>query len=113
MNLPAPETSGMPSRAEITASVDRYMAQHKPTAQQPLPAAKVEPPAPPAPAITVVDFVCEDDVRRAVREERKIYIGPRAIVTPSARDYANQHDVLVLTHVANQGGPSKKAAATE
>jgi hypothetical protein len=31
-------------------------------------------------------FVCEDDVRQAAREGRKILIGERTIVTPAARD---------------------------
>jgi hypothetical protein len=44
----------------------------------------------------VVDFVCEADVRDAIREKRKIYIGPKAIVTPSARDLAGPSDILVL-----------------
>jgi len=43
-----------------------------------------------------VDFVCEDDVRIAIRDKRKIYIGPRTIVTPSARDLAGPSDILVL-----------------
>lgn len=43
-----------------------------------------------------VDFVCEADVRDAIREKRKIYIGPRTIVTPSARDLADPSDILVL-----------------
>jgi hypothetical protein len=43
-----------------------------------------------------VDFVCEADVRQAIQEQRKIYIGPRTIVTPSARDLANPSDILVL-----------------
>jgi hypothetical protein len=30
--------------------------------------------------------VCEDDVRLAVKEGRKLLIGERTIVTPSARD---------------------------
>ena len=50
--------------------------------------------APPAPK--PVDFVCEDDVRAAIREKRKIYIGPKTIVTPSARDLAGPSDILVL-----------------
>jgi hypothetical protein len=55
------------------------------------------PPAPPAePPPKPVDFVCEADVRAAIRENRKIYIGPRAIVTPSARDLAGPSDILVL-----------------
>jgi len=53
--------------------------------------------SPPATPVAVVDFVCEDDVRRAVRDSRKIFIGPKTIVTPAARDYANMHDALVMT----------------
>jgi hypothetical protein len=30
--------------------------------------------------------VCEDDVRAAVREGRKILVGERTIITPAARD---------------------------
>jgi hypothetical protein len=42
-----------------------------------------------------VDFVCEDDVRRARREGRRIVLSARAIVTPAARDEARGSDVLV------------------
>ena len=41
------------------------------------------------------DFVCEDDVRQAVRQGRKIVIGDRTIVTPAARDLGEHHRVLV------------------
>jgi acetaldehyde dehydrogenase (acetylating) len=52
--------------------------------------------APPAARIEkAVDFVCEDDVRQAIREGRKIVIGERTIVTPAARDLGDQHRVLV------------------
>lgn len=53
------------------------------------------PPAEPVPQ--PVDFVCEADVRAAIRENRKITIGPRTIVTPSARDLAAPNDILVVT----------------
>jgi ethanolamine utilization cobalamin adenosyltransferase len=43
-----------------------------------------------------VAFVCEADVQAAIRDNRKIHIGPKAIVTPSARDLANPSDILVL-----------------
>jgi ethanolamine utilization cobalamin adenosyltransferase len=43
-----------------------------------------------------VDFVCEADVKLAIREKRKIHIGPKTIVTPSARDLAGPDDTLVL-----------------
>jgi hypothetical protein len=43
-----------------------------------------------------VDFVCEADVKLAIHENRKIYIGPKTIVTPSARDLAGPDDILVM-----------------
>ncbi|HSL23607.1 MAG TPA: aldehyde dehydrogenase family protein [Vicinamibacterales bacterium] len=42
-----------------------------------------------------VDFVCEEDVRQALRHARKITIGERTIVTPAARDLGEQHKVFV------------------
>src|SRR6185503_6887813 len=51
---------------------------------------------PPAESGAVVSFVCEEDVRQAVRLGRKIVIGERTIITPSARDLANEHKVFVL-----------------
>jgi hypothetical protein len=41
------------------------------------------------------DFVCEDDVRQALRQGRKIMIGERSIVTPAARDLGEQHRLFV------------------
>jgi acetaldehyde dehydrogenase (acetylating) len=42
-----------------------------------------------------VDFVSEDDVRRALREGRTIRLAPKGIVTPSARDLAEGKQVLI------------------
>lgn len=53
-------------------------------------------PKPQSPEITIVDFVCENDVRAAIQQKRKIYIGPKTIVTPAARDLGEREDVLVL-----------------
>ena len=50
----------------------------------------------PAPEIAIVDFVCENDVRDAIARNRKIYIGPRTIVTPSARELAARDEIIVL-----------------
>ena len=44
---------------------------------------------------TVADFVCEDDVKHAIKQGRKIVIGDRTIVTPSARDLAEAQRVFV------------------
>jgi acetaldehyde dehydrogenase (acetylating) len=54
--------------------------------QTPLTSAALEKPA---------DFVCEDDVRQAIRQGRKITIGERSIVTPAARDLGEQHRLFV------------------
>ena len=43
-----------------------------------------------------VDFVCEEDVRRALRQGEKIYITSRTIVTPSARDLGGAREIFVL-----------------
>ncbi len=41
------------------------------------------------------EFVCEEDVRQAMRQGRKIVIGDRSIVTPAARDLGDQHKLFV------------------
>ena len=54
------------------------------------------PPAPPlAPVETPVAFVCEDDVRQAVKADRRIVVNDRTIITPAARDLGDQHRVFV------------------
>jgi acetaldehyde dehydrogenase (acetylating) len=51
------------------------------------------PPAPPAQAAPA-DFVCEEDVRTALKEGRRIVLGDRTIVTPAARDLGDSHRVF-------------------
>jgi len=53
-------------------------------------------PSAPATEVPITDFVCEADVRAAIDGGRKIYIGPKTIVTPSARELGNRFDILVL-----------------
>ena len=43
---------------------------------------------------TPLDFVCEDDVRRALQAGKKLVVSERAIVTPAARDLGEQHRVF-------------------
>ncbi len=54
-------------------------------------------PVPAAIAEPTSEFVCEEDVRQAVRGGRKIAIGAKTIVTPAARDLGEQHGVFVQT----------------
>jgi acyl-CoA reductase-like NAD-dependent aldehyde dehydrogenase len=101
-----------PAHATPTEIVDRFLASRQGTRTTAVVAecacdrsltvaAPKPPPVTASPKIAVaevviVDFVCESDVRDALRDSRKIYIGPRSIVTPSARDLADRHDILVL-----------------
>ena len=52
-------------------------------------------PEKPAPVEKPAEFVCEDDVRQAVRQGRKITIGEKTIVTPAARDLGEQHRLFI------------------
>jgi hypothetical protein len=51
-----------------------------------------------------MDFVCEEDVRQALRAGRKIVLAERAIVTPAARDLGESQRVFVE---AGRGGSGR------
>jgi acetaldehyde dehydrogenase (acetylating) len=51
--------------------------------------------SPPATCVKPVDFVSEDDVRQAIKRGEKIYVGPRTIITPSARDLGEPLEIFV------------------
>ena len=42
-----------------------------------------------------VDFVCEDDVRQAVENGRRIAVNDRTIITPAARDLGEPHGIFL------------------
>jgi acetaldehyde dehydrogenase (acetylating) len=81
--------------SNVPGIVDRFLSAKKSGG-----AIAGDPPAPPAPAPAlqpaIAAFVCENDVRDAMQGSRKIYVGPKTIVTPSARDLGNQFGILVL-----------------
>ncbi|HEU0123918.1 MAG TPA: aldehyde dehydrogenase family protein [Bryobacteraceae bacterium] len=114
------------TRARIAAAVDRYLTgTRNPSASpqktvanivdrflenkgivqtcEPCAASRQTPepkaPEPKTQPVTITDFVCEDDVRQAIRHNKKIYIGAKTIVTPSARELANgqRDEILVQT----------------
>ena len=43
-----------------------------------------------------LEFVCEEDVRVAIRDGRTLVVSERAIVTPAARDLGEQHRVFTI-----------------
>lgn len=61
------------------------------------------------PQVQVSAFVSETDVRSAITRQQKIFIGPKTIVTPSARDLGVAHEVFVETEL--HPPPSKPSGA--
>ena len=88
-----PAPVGITSQA-LAARIDQYLSSKGYRAPESAPAPPDPASVPEAPS-TPVAFVCEDDVRDAVRAGRKITIGARTIVTPSARDLGNAENVFV------------------
>ena len=93
----------LPGGTSVASSVvDRFLANRAGAVSAP-----VEVPAAPTVQVPldIAPFVCEDDVRQAMRREQKIHIGPRTILTPSARDLGAQYDILVMTDRPIGGKP--------
>ena len=119
-----PVTNGIPAEA-LAARIDAFLTSRgyrahnggitaaPPAARSPLGSPPAAPPAtpvvpPPAgtagnpatdrpasPAETPADFVCEEDVRAAIKAGRSLLIGERTIVTPAARDLGESSKVFV------------------
>ena len=68
------------------------MAQEEVRSEGSLPSGSVEPESPLEPA---VDFVCEDDVKRALSDRRRIVVNAKTIITPAAQDLAETKNVFV------------------
>jgi acetaldehyde dehydrogenase (acetylating) len=90
------ETPAPAARGVIEQVVDKWMErkQEKPAAQPATPPLSSYNQLQPASAKPVA-FVCEDDVRVAIDSKSHIVLGKRTIVTPSARDLGEAHDVFV------------------
>jgi len=86
-----PASGGPEARPVATVPAPPAAAPAPPPAS----AAAPKPAAPPAPVEKPTDFVCEDDVRQAMRQGRTILVGEKTIVTPAARDLAEAHKILV------------------
>jgi acetaldehyde dehydrogenase (acetylating) len=53
------------------------------------------PPMPPSTSETPAEFVCEDDVRAALKAGKTVLIGEKTIITPSARELGEEKKVFV------------------
>jgi hypothetical protein len=104
------------SRQEIAAIVDRFLANREPESAPPE-TDSVRPRNDQATSLSgnggasgstresagaqssangrkAAEFVSEDDVKRAIQKGEKIYVGPRTIITPSARDIGDPAEVF-------------------
>lgn len=99
-------------REEIAAIVDKFLSKKLADMPEPqVPAAAsgtapepakttiihhipAEPPKPNGGKPVPVDFVSEDDVRRAIDQGEKIYITEKTILTPSARDLGEEKEIF-------------------
>jgi len=110
-HLGIPRGTGMPAGpppATAAAAAEPTPAASSPAAEivsrvfrEKATAAAASPPAipaaPPKTEINISAFVSETDVRSAITRQEKIFIGPKTIVTPSARDLGLAHEVFVET----------------
>jgi hypothetical protein len=97
VEAPAPPSAPLP-KPEIEAEAgSMYSAPPPPVAAAVKePVSKAEPPAPTTTNgnKSAVDFVSEDDVRRAIQKGEKIYVNGKTIITPAARDLADPAEVF-------------------
>ena len=82
-----PAPAGIPAQA-LTARIDQFLASRGLTAPG---LARPAPKESSAPA----GFICEDDVREAIRGGRKLLVGEKTIITPAARDLGDSHRVFI------------------
>ena len=91
----APASTGI-TAAALTSRIDQFLGSRgfAPRAEKTTPSrtAVQEPSGSAAP----LDFVCEEDVRLALKAGKKLVVSERAIVTPAARDLAEQHRVFTV-----------------
>ena len=82
-----PQPESISSEA-LTTRIDRFLATRGlAPALTPAPQAPYAPKAPDSEVPNSAEkFICEEDIRLAVKEGRKLVIGERTIVTPAARD---------------------------
>jgi acetaldehyde dehydrogenase (acetylating) len=85
-------TSGGLSPQVIGERIDQFLASRGISSPQ-MPASQTAPAA--SPTGRAAEFVCEDDVRQAVRMGQKILLDARTIVTPSARDLGDEKRVFI------------------
>ena len=80
---PAPKQNGAPQGN----GAERAPEPPPPAVSKPIPSASSN-------GAKAVDFVSEDDVRRAIQKGDKIYVNAKTIITPAARDIGEPVEVF-------------------
>jgi acetaldehyde dehydrogenase (acetylating) len=81
--VPSPVEAGLPAKA-VSGQVEAYAQDSRASDGSPT-----------DPGPKPVDFVCEEDVRLAIKAGRRIAVHDRTLITPSARDLAGAHNIFV------------------
>jgi acetaldehyde dehydrogenase (acetylating) len=94
---PAPPVSTGISAQALTARVDAFLSSRgfRPGGPSSPPDSPNEAQPKPLAADNPKDFICEDDVREALKSGRTLLVGDRTIVTPSARELGEANRVFV------------------
>jgi acetaldehyde dehydrogenase (acetylating) len=92
---PAPAGGGGIPADVLTRRIDQFLGSRGYRSPSTSPSSSPDAPAPNAPAAPL-DFVCEEDVRAAINAGRKLVVSERAIITPAARDLAEEHRVFTM-----------------
>jgi len=93
----APSRAAAPgiSTETLSAKVDAFLSSRGFRPADGVAAPAPEPNPKPLSADKPRDFICEDDVREALKSGRTLLVGERTIVTPSARELGDSSGVLV------------------
>jgi acetaldehyde dehydrogenase (acetylating) len=98
-SIPLPNVAAVAAPKTISAQVlatkiDSFLASrgYKPPGGEPITAVQDGGSAPRAD--NPAEFICEDDVRAALRSGRKLLVGERTIITPAARDLGESQKVF-------------------
>lgn len=106
---PASSVSGESVRQVVRGVVEEFLKEKKKSEVTGAPAVasnfhrvvdsppSMPPSAPPErPQEPALDFVCEEDVRLAIRNNQKLVIHEKTIITPSARDLADSKSIFIM-----------------
>ncbi len=106
VGAPAVPGEGVPAQVPQAAPAMAGPSGRSSTSDKPE-GAKMAASSPEVPPITVSEFVSESDVRAALSRREKIFIGPKTILTPSARELGGTHEIFVETQPARAAGAPK------